>query len=218
MKCMLCGTENKAEARNCKGCGALLAPRETSISGRKVAPTIVDPIPSAGGSGSKTRVVSPDEFDQIQNSNQQTTAESKKTRYVAPGNSPIAPVHGSSAVAPLAGFLVSFSWDTTGLWFPVREGRTVVGTDSACDAVIKQDRAMSGKHFAIMVRKGAIRIRDLETTNATSVDGKEVWSDSLAGFHGTKIKAGDTEFTLVMIPTGRSSSHGESESEDEDVE
>lgn len=203
MKCMLCGTDNKNEARNCKGCGALLGQRETSISGRGLARTVVEAETPAMSAGNKTRIVSSDELDGIVSSEQNFSEapDTKKTRYVPPE----AVSHGSAKmstnVAPLAGFLVTFSWDASGLWFPVREGRTTVGTDTVCDAVLKHDRAMSGKHFAIMIRKGAIRIRDLETTNATVVDGKEVWSDSCSGGHGSKISAGDTEFTLVMIPS-----------------
>jgi pSer/pThr/pTyr-binding forkhead associated (FHA) protein len=59
---------------------------------------------------------------------------------------------------------------------------------------------MSSEHFVVMVRGGRIKVRDLTTTNATTVDGVEIWGDSADATHGTKIKAGDTEFVLVLIP------------------
>ncbi len=212
MKCMLCGTENRAEAKNCKGCGALLAPKDSGIPARRVAPTVLENNIGTGSASSKTRIVTPEEMEHAtQSQNQGQGAhqfEAKKTRYVAPDAGSTSSPVSSSGQGPLAGFLVTFSWDAGGLSFAIREGKTTVGSDPSCDAVVRNDRAMSGKHFAIMVRQGAVRVRDLESTNATHVDGQEVWSESLPALHGSMIKAGDTVFTLVLIPKASAVSQG----------
>lgn len=208
MKCMLCGTQNQAEAQRCKGCGASLSDEKPAPFGAKTkfegGPFGQDGSefkkPQAG-ERSKTRFISPNDPNESANKVPQTQNRDniKKTRFVEasgePQNNP-----GKADVGPLAGFLVTFTWDAGGTWFPIREGKNVYGSSEQCDGHVESDRAMSGEHFAIMCRKGELRVRDLESTNATNVDGTEVWSGLATIAHGSIIKAGDTTFTVTMIP------------------
>jgi hypothetical protein len=167
-----------------------------------VASTVVETGQQAQASSSKTRIVTPEEFNNISQASGSVASDSKKTRFIAPEAQSNAIAVAPLAHGPLAGFLVTFSWDPSGLYFPVREGKTTFGSDPSCDGVISKDRAISGKHFAVMIRKGVVKVRDLDSTNATQVDGQEVWGDSRPATHGSFVKAGDTRFMLVMIPSG----------------
>jgi pSer/pThr/pTyr-binding forkhead associated (FHA) protein len=103
---------------------------------------------------------------------------------------------------PLVGFLSSFSARPDGVYFPVREGRNRFGSDpSQVDHALPWDRAMSGRHFALMVRNGRVRVLDENSTNATRVDGVEIWGDAEDANHGSIIQAGDTTFELTLIPS-----------------
>jgi DNA-binding NtrC family response regulator len=56
---------------------------------------------------------------------------------------------------------------------PVDDKAIIVGTDAACDLVLRDDRA-SGKHLQIEREGGRFRIRDLGSTNGTLYEGSAV--------------------------------------------
>lgn len=208
MKCILCGTDNRPEANRCKGCGAsLTSGKEGGLVGRGPSPTVLESPgtdaacpPDSSGGGRKTRLVGMNEVDQGRGGVPLASGQPgrRKTVYVPPDR------EGEAAIASvkpkLVGFLVSFTWDRSGQAFQFREGKTVFGSEPGCDAVLPADRAMSGKHFAVMCRTGEVKIRDLDSTNATTVDGVEIWGDSASAKHGTAVRAGDTVFQVVLIP------------------
>jgi pSer/pThr/pTyr-binding forkhead associated (FHA) protein len=156
--------------------------------------------------------VTPEEMSNLDTavSKNDGSGHGKKTQYVPPEamKAQAASVQ-ASVLPPLSGFLVTYSWDTAGLWFPVREGKNTYGSGKSCDGVVHQDRALSGEHFAIMCRNGEIRVRDLASTNATVVDGNEVWGETVVATHGSNIRAGDTTFVLVLIPGRNAQKKGE---------
>jgi hypothetical protein len=140
-------------------------------------------------------------------------ASSRKTQYIPPNHEQCqadpasqllpgtaTPVRTSAALPPIAGFLVSFTWDTSGHSYPIREGKSVVGSSASCDFVVAADPALSGEHFAVMVRGGRVKVRDLNSTNATRIDGIEIWGEAVDVTHGCSVEAGDTAFVLVLLP------------------
>jgi hypothetical protein len=209
MKCMLCGTENQAGANNCKGCGASFTADQTAPSALKGSKTVFEdsnlsqPGIASGkmsGDRAKTRYISPEgSAGSTPGGNMHKINDIKKTRFVDSGSEGLSAVT-QSTFGPLSGFLVTFTWDLTGTWFPIREGKNVYGSSNTCDGHIETDRAMSAEHFAIMCRKGELRVRDMESTNATTVDGAEVWSGIATIQHGSIIKAGDTTFVVALVP------------------
>ena len=230
MKCMLCGTENRDEAIRCKGCGASLSASPKRPLGRAPAPTVLEgappsapsaAAPPAMGGPRKTRIATADEVSAASAMAQRAPGshvplstgaaahgKGRKTVYLPPEDAPAGTagtepgaVDRAVRTAKVVGFLVTFTWDPRGQWFVLKEGRTVVGSESGCDVHIPSDRALSGKHFAVQYRRGKVRVRDLDSTNATRVDDEEIWGDSVACGHGTIIQAGDTTFELVMIPS-----------------
>ena len=209
-KCILCGTENRGEAMRCKGCGATLTSTPRPVIAKPPKPTILEDLPSSQGLAQspaagkrRTTIATPEEQEMAKASVGQAGGKGgvgRKTRYVGPEEEE--KISGQAQALPrLVGYMVSYTWETSGRGYPIREGKNVFGSQSGCDGHIHNDNAMSGKHFAVMYRKGTFRIRDLDSTNATVVDGQEIWGDSTEAHQGSVIKAGDTLFQLLVVPT-----------------
>lgn len=209
MGCMLCGTENREGAQKCKQCGSDLTRESKPLVGSRntPAPTILvanSPDNSKSGNNRKTEYISAepkaDSSSPAQESRDAPARNnSRKTQYVAPAD--LASDAINAAGKPrLIGFLVSYTWSASGDAFKIYDGKNSFGSSNTVDSPVPLDRAMSSEHFVVMVRGDRIKIRDLTTTNATTVDGVEIWGDSADAVHGTKIKAGDTEFVVTLIP------------------
>lgn len=69
-----------------------------------------------------------------------------------------------------------------------------VGRTDKADLVFPGDQQMSSRHFAVECRGGVCRLRDLNSTNGTLVNGNRVTETVLAD--GDKIQAGQTVFTV----------------------
>jgi hypothetical protein len=86
--------------------------------------------------------------------------------------------------------------------FTLVSGRTVVGREGA-DITI-DDPAISSRHFEVEARGGEFFIRDLESSNGTTLNGDRIRAAQLLS--GDKIRAGRTTFvfgTLNVIPWNR---------------
>lgn len=141
-----------------------------------------------------------------------TTADAKrKTVYVPPEGLPSVdrpPSVSGSHVAHqgrpsqprLTGFLVSFTWDTSGQWFPIREGKNFFGTKPDADGSVPNDVAMSSEHFVVHCRGKRVVVKDLGSTNATFVDDEELSYEHTDAHQGAVIRAGDTLFQLMLVP------------------
>ncbi len=209
MRCMLCGTANLEDAHQCNQCGSDLSKEARPfLSGRSTpAPTILvanAPQPVKSDVGTKTEyMVSGSDADiagSRESADEATGYKSAmKTQYISPDD-PAAVASQVSHKRKLVGFLVSYTWNDSGDAFGLYEGKNSFGSSHAVDSPIPSDRAMSAEHFVVMVRGGRIKIKDSTTTNATMVDGVEIWGDSADANHGSRIKAGETEFILTLIP------------------
>ena len=209
MRCMLCGTANLEDAHQCNQCGSDLSKEaKPFLSGRSTpAPTILvanAPQPVKRDVGTKTEyIVSGSDADiagSRESADEATGYKSAmKTHYISPDDAAAAASQVAST-PKLVGFLVSYTWNISGDAFSIYEGKNSFGSSHAVDSPIPSDRAMSAEHFVVMVRAGRIKIKDSTTTNATIVDGVEIWGDSADAAHGSRIKAGETEFILTLIP------------------
>lgn len=209
MRCMLCGTANREDANRCKKCGSDLSRESKPFStGRSTpAPTIL--VANASQSpkreiGTKTEYIGSGTSADIAGSRESADEAADDQR---PQRTRIIPPDDATAIAAqvtskpkLVGFLVSFTWNPSGDVFRIFEGKNSFGSSKAVDSPILSDRTMSAEHFAVMVRAGRVKIKDSTTTNATMVDGVEIWGDSADVTHGSRIKAGETEFVLTLIP------------------
>lgn len=209
MRCMLCGTANLEGANQCKKCGSDLSKESKPfLSGRSTpAPTILvanAPRPVKSDIGTKTEYMVSGSDADIASSEERADEASgdkraMKTEYIPPDDAAAAPSQVTNK-PKLVGFLVTYSWNISGDAFSIYEGKNSFGSSKAVDSPIPSDRAMSAEHFVVMVRAGRIKIKDSTTTNATIVDGIEIWGDSADAVHGSRIKAGETEFILTLIP------------------
>jgi len=220
MKCAICGFQNRDDAQFCSGCGSKFK-QDGDIhpgvvgSSRKTqqetpediarAQAAAGVMPPAAGAR-KTALESPDAILQAQ----------KAAGIVAGGGSPrrtaledadsIA-VAARKAGSPIAGtkpkvrgFLVSYTFDPSGEFFPVREGRNIVGSAPESDIVIARDPGISRNHFEIMIRNQTVLVADNGSMNMTRVDGQEIWRNSVSAKNGSIIQAGKSTFIFVLIP------------------
>lgn len=202
MRCMLCGTDNREGALRCKSCGGSLetAPKGPGVPGKTPAPTVLEGTPPpapVSDSKRKTTLVPPGVV--LEPAAPPQFEGKRKTVYVPPEEAE--KQAGATVARPrVVGFLVTYTWDPAGEFCAFREGKTEVGSAQGCDFTLPRDRAMSGRHFAVMVRGGKVRVKDLDSTNATKVDGVEIWGEAADVRHGSAIKAGDTTFRVVFVP------------------
>jgi hypothetical protein len=91
----------------------------------------------------------------------------------------------------LVGWLVSFTLDPLGMDFKLREGRNIIGSDSACDIVVP-DGQVSGKHLTILYRMGDFKFKDELSTNGTFINEEFVEEGNLKD--GDTIRIGQTVF------------------------
>jgi hypothetical protein len=77
-----------------------------------------------------------------------------------------------------------------------------VGRGTAVELSIPQDPKLSSVHFELRVEKQSCVIRDLESTNGTFVNGKQISDATLRP--GDRIRAGGTEFLLESARSARS--------------
>lgn len=99
----------------------------------------------------------------------------------------------------LVGWLVTFSHNSSGDDFRLREGRNVIGSDDDCDIVLNHG-SVSAKHAVIMFRDGRFQIRDNDSTNGTYVNGEDIFGKgALVIEGGESIRIGDSDCILYPI-------------------
>ncbi len=120
---------------------------------------------------------------------------------------PVAQVGGASAVAtrgasPLAGFVVSFSIDRNGVFWPLRYGRTRIGSSPDADVCLSHPE-ISGEHAMIIVRdnKGSLKIwcEDSGSQNGTCLNGADIFNERPDLKTGDVVKVGPVEMKLVLL-------------------
>lgn len=100
---------------------------------------------------------------------------------------------GSQPVDQAVSWLPVLVFD--GVEHPLKRGTTTVGRDEKADLFV-DDRGLSRFHFEIAWNGETAAIRDLQSTNGTSVDGIRVTEVVLQS--GSKISAGRSEFEFQL--------------------
>ncbi|MDR2231869.1 MAG: FHA domain-containing protein [Tannerella sp.] len=100
----------------------------------------------------------------------------------------------------IIGFLVTYSHSEYGSYYPLYEGKNLVGRNSAMDICIIEDTKISDKHFSILYRvnERKFRFKDEQSTNGTFING--VMKDEGELLNHDEIVAGKTHLTFVAIP------------------
>jgi hypothetical protein len=115
-----------------------------------------------------------------------------------------APSSGSRGSSPLAGFLVSFSGDANGAFWPLRMGRTRLGSGGDCDIQLTLE-GISSQHANINVHdnKGQLKIwiTDQDSMNGTRVNGDSIFNEKPDLSHGDVIGIGDVDMKIILLPS-----------------
>jgi len=116
------------------------------------------------------------------------------------GDRPAEDPDNSAKLPRIVAMLLSFSRDPAGEIFPIREGRTTIGSGETkegdtCDILFPEDRKMSGFHAVILYRRGRCYISDQLSTNGTFVNDAEV--DKLELPNYAMLQLGRTQFTFI---------------------
>jgi pSer/pThr/pTyr-binding forkhead associated (FHA) protein len=119
---------------------------------------------------------------------------------------------GEGDTRRIVGALITYTWRPEGEIFPVREGKTFIGSGDisseafqrGCDVQIPEDRRMSGEHALILCRQGAYEIIDQASSNGTSLNDKMLRAnDSTDIPNYAKIQTGLTVWTFIHIVAPR---------------
>ncbi len=97
----------------------------------------------------------------------------------------------------MVGWLVSFTIDSNGADFRLYEGRNLIGSDTSCDIIVRNDAAVSGHHLTILHRMGQFKFKDELSTNGTFIN--DVFEEEGNLKDGDVVKMGDTIFKFRSI-------------------
>jgi len=115
---------------------------------------------------------------------------------------------GSGDTRRLTGILVTYTWRPEGEFFPVREGKTFIGSGDVsseafprrCDVCVPHDDSMSAEHALILCRQGNYEILDQISSNGTFLAGQMLKANQGVELPNySEIKTGSTLWTFIMV-------------------
>jgi pSer/pThr/pTyr-binding forkhead associated (FHA) protein len=119
---------------------------------------------------------------------------------------------GEGDTRRIVGALITYTWLPQGELFPVREGKTFIGSGDisseadhrSCDVHVPQDRRMSAEHALILCRQGTYEIIDQTSSNGTFLNGKMLKANNSTEIPNyAKIETGATLWTFIQIDAPR---------------
>ena len=140
-------------------------------------------------------------------------AERRETRVIVPApEAYVGGYVGEGDTRRIVGALITYTWRPEGQLFPVREGKTFIGSGDvsseavhrSCDVQIPEDRRMSGEHALILCRQGAYEIIDQSSSNGTFLNGRMLRANASTEIPNYgKIETGSTLWTFIQIEAPR---------------
>lgn len=107
----------------------------------------------------------------------------------------------SNPTKPVIGFLYSVSRTRMGEFWPLQQGRNIIGKDNDCDIVLSEG-TVSSEHAVIVIRQGKngliAAIRDGDSTNGTRINGEPIDFGAEELHNGDLITIG-THYQLLFI-------------------
>jgi hypothetical protein len=204
MRCKNCGWGNPDENSKCEKCGALLSESATEFSSEKYQSTEnFDPRKTAVGC---PKCGYPLRASDQQCPNCDEPVGGKEIQPIKPtriGGTVIQGIGENNKPADgkkLAGFLVSYSNNPLGDYFPVLEGRNYIGRDDSATIRIQNDSLISGKHISILYRSvdKKFKFRDEQSSNGSFVNEKLIDEGELKNLD--VIRIGSTRLLFIAIP------------------
>jgi len=139
--------------------------------------------------------------------------ERRETRVMTPAAEPYSSAYvGEGDTRRIVGALITYTWLPQGELFPVREGKTFIGSGDisseadhrSCDVHVPQDRRMSAEHALILCRQGTYEIIDQTSSNGTFLNGKMLKANNSTEIPNyAKIETGATLWTFIQIDAPR---------------
>jgi ribosomal protein L34E len=220
MRCKNCGWDNSGENTKCEKCNAPLSgsmvdsrdlhdtngisadefdPKKTSAGCPDCGYPLKPTDRKCPNCGCQLKVTVENEERPYDSSHKNSFMQGKKMRGTVIGGNGI----GNDDVVDsrkLVGFLVTYSLDSNGLFFPLYEGRNFIGRDSSTDICIQGDNKISGKHFSILYRSvdRKFKFKDEQSSNGTFINEKI--SDEGELTDHDIIQIGSTRLILMIIP------------------
>jgi hypothetical protein len=104
----------------------------------------------------------------------------------------------------LAGFLVSFDPDELGTFWPIRQGRTMIGRKDAAEGLdLEIDHPTTSSRHALLLataRPGRLEIEDLGSTNGTFIDDEKIQTGARHELRdGTSLRFGGYAVTVKVV-------------------
>ena len=216
MRCKNCGWDNPGGNVRCEKCNVALsgnmvedvmpqagyAPEEfnpkatamgCSVCGYPVRPTDTE-CPSCGHS-----------FSGLQVEPEKESTNEKKVNKGAVGGTIIQGVSaekdsGNKERKKLVGFLVSYSLSPNGDFFPLYEGKNLVGRNDAAQVNIQGDSNISEKHLSILYRNvdRKFKFKDEQSSNGSFINEELIDEGELKNLD--VIRIGVTRLLFLEIP------------------
>ncbi len=183
MKCAK-GHYYSKDLRDCPYCPKQGDSNHTLIGGEteNIGSINSDKTDFIGSTDNKTEIINPEKqqystfrmgFDDI------PVGDGTKTQFVeqvVTNDGRVEQVYRKSAL--LVGFIVSYTIDKLGTFFPIYEGKNQIGKSAAkAEIVLTTDTTISNPHTLILVRNNKIFIKDLSSTNGTYLNGEDLDPD-----------------------------------------
>jgi hypothetical protein len=104
--------------------------------------------------------------------------------------------NGGGLTRKLVGFLISYTLDPLGMYFPLYEGRNLIGRDNDCKIVV-DDLSMSYKHATLLFKNNIYHIKDELSTNGTFINNEDIFEEVCKLNDGDIIRMGNTTFKFI---------------------
>lgn len=243
--CPRCQTMNPTSERACLACGASLAPALVSGSGEASCPNghPIDPSwascpycallgdgslgAAPPGAARPTRLeaepppASPPPPPSPPPAGRRTRLEGRgsaepDTPPSVPSVRPVAPPAAApEGVRELVAVLAAPALGPGGAVFPVRVGKSFLGSHPANDICLRQDPQVSGEHALLLARGGRFYLSDRMSTNGTWVNGEEVDAGGQTEIRDRdQLRCGTTELVLLVLPAASGGSRRPSDGGD----
>jgi len=210
MRCQNCGWDNPQENTKCEKCNVPLSSSTDNNRERNNSSEAFEPRKTEQGCPECGYPMKPSDKKCPQCGFQigGTVVEEPKNKVIPKANSTLSKgtvigggdVENKSDRKKLVGFLVTYSLDANGLYFPLYEGRNFIGRDAACSVCIQGDDKISGRHFSILYRSidKKFKYRDEQSVNGTFINDN--LSDEGELSDHDIIQIGSTKLITIIIP------------------
>jgi len=210
MRCQNCGWDNPQENSKCEKCNVPLSSSIDDSREQKNTDEVFEPRKTEQGCPECGYPMKPSDkkCPQCGYLINGSVVDEPKNKVIPKANSTLSKgtvisggdIENKIDQKKLVGFLITYSLDPNGLYFPLYEGRNYVGRDRTSSVCIQGDDKISGKHFSILYRSvdKKFKYRDEQSVNGTFINDN--LSDEGELSDHDVIQIGSTKLITIIIP------------------